>query len=124
MRLDAKSGVRGMLVNCETGQIIRWVRWAELPDDPEAQGTFEAWRFHPDQCKLRFAAGAAEDELIYQGTCRMRFVPSAPVFKRPTAQRDLAGSLAEARNRVDRRRLILDKVCDEPGCHARAEWSV
>src|SRR5262245_44746331 len=125
MRLDAKSGVRGMLVNLETGQIIRWVIWAELPDDPEQQGTYEAWRFHPDQCALRYRGGALREDLVYRGRCRMRFVPSAPLTRsKPTASRDLAGSLDEARGRVDKRLLILAEECSEPRCHRRATWSV
>src|SRR5262249_20677256 len=52
-------------------------------------------------------------------------VPAAPVHRaKPTPQRDLVGSLDEARSRVDKRLLIRSKECSEPGCHERATWSV
>jgi hypothetical protein len=125
MRLDAKSGVRGLLVNVETGALIRFTLWAEIPDDPRQPGEYEAWRWPPDECRRRYAAGEQRESLVVRGRCRLRFVPAAPLFApRPSAREDLAGSLDEARRRVDRRLLVLGTECSEPLCHRPATWAV
>lgn len=122
MRLDAHSGVRGLLINADTGKPIRWVCWADLPDDPQQQGEYEAFREEPTAALAR---GIPLSSLRYQGRARLRFVRAAPVFRsRPSERRDLMGSLAEARARVDRRLLVLSEECCEPRCHQRAQWAV
>jgi hypothetical protein len=122
MRLDSKSGVRGVLLNAETGQPIRWAKWAEIPDDPSQPGEFEAFREEPTAAAAR---GIPATAILYRGRCRLRFIPAAPRFgTKPSAVRDLVGSLDEARRRVDKRLLILSDECDEPGCHRWADWQV
>jgi hypothetical protein len=123
MRLDSKSGVRGMLINAETGQPIRWVRWADVPDHPEQQGDFEAFTINPDDAKAR---GIPLADTVYRGRCRMRFVPAAPRFaSTPTSQRDLNGSLEDARRRLVQPKLLVPgEECDEPGCHRLSAFRV
>lgn len=123
MRLDSRSGARGVLLNAETGQRIRWVRWADIPEDHEQQGEYEAFSRDPEEAKAR---GIPLADIIYRGRCRLRFVPAAPRFTcTPTSERDLAGSLDEARRRlVDQRLLVLGLECDEPGCHRQAQYRV
>jgi hypothetical protein len=117
-----------MLINAETGALIRWVIWAELPDDPTRQGEYEAFREEPNAALARGILPAA---LRYRGKARLRFVRAAPVFgPKPSDPRDLAGSLEEARRRFVRARPVLIipgldvPECDEPLCHRPAWWSV
>lgn len=123
MRLDSRSGVRGMLFDAETGRPIRWVRWAEVPDDPEQQGEFEAFRVDPKEAKAR---GVPLAEIVYQGRCRLRFVPAAPRFGiKPSDARDMAESLDDARRRLVQPKLLIPgEECDEHGCHRLSCWRV
>jgi hypothetical protein len=123
MRLDAKAGVRGLFWNVATGQLIRYVIWADLPDDPEQEAEFEAFREEP---QAALARGVPLSAIRYRGRARLRFVPAAPVWKpKPTAARDLTGSLVEARRQFVRPKLlIVGEECSEPLCHALASWSV
>lgn len=131
MRLDARQGARGLLVRLDTGQPVRWVVWADVPESPEQPGEFEAWRFHPDECKRRYAGGVPREQLVYRERCRLRFVPAAPLFApKPSDPRDLIGSLEEGRRRFARPRRVARVTgtgrpeCDEPLCHRPADWSV
>jgi hypothetical protein len=124
MRIDARSGVRGLLVDAETGRLIRWARWAEVPDDPRQPGEYEAWRYPEAECRARFAAGEPREALLLRRRCRLRFVPAAPLAVRPTDPRDLAGSLDEARRRWAPKLLVCGEECEEPGCHRLSAWWV
>ncbi len=126
MRLDSRSGLRGLLMNRDTGERIRFVRWAEIPDDPEQPGEFEAFRCEPEAYK---ALGLPLTDIIYRGKARLRFIPAAPrIPGKPTSERDLAGSLDEARARLQCKPLLIDpnnpRECDEPKCHRLALWIV
>ncbi len=123
MRLDSRSGVRGLLMNRDTRQPIRWVRWAEIPEDPEQPGEFEAFHMNPEQAK---AQGIPLTDIIYRGKARLRFIPAAPrIPGKPTSERDLAGSLDEARKSlVNPKLLIPGEECEYPGCHRLSEWRV
>lgn len=123
MRLDSQSGTRGMLFDAATGRPIRWCRWAEIPDDPEEEGEFEAFSREPTEAQR---LGIPLESIVYRGRARLRFVPAAPRFGHtPTSQRDLSGSLDDARRRlVEPKLLIPGEECDEPGCHRLSEWRV
>jgi hypothetical protein len=123
MRLDAKTGTRGLFWNVATGTLIRYVIWADLPDNPEQEAEFEAFREEP---QAALARGVPLSVIRYRGRARLRFVPAAPVFKpKATALRDLAGSLDEARRQFVRPKLlIVGEECSEPLCHALASWLV
>ncbi len=123
MRLDSRSGLRGLLMNRDTGERIRFVRWAEIPDDPEQPGEFEAFRCEPEAYK---ALGFPLTDIIYRGKARLRFIPVAPrIPGKPTSERDLAGSLDEARKSlVNPKLLIPGEECEYPGCHRLSEWRV
>lgn len=123
MRLDSRSGLRGMLINRDTGKPVRWVRWAEIPDDPEQPGEYEAFRTEPEAWK---AQGLPLSDIIYRDKARLRFIPAAPrIAGKPTSQRDLAGSLDEARRSlVNPKLLVLGEECEYPGCHRLSEWRV
>jgi hypothetical protein len=112
-----------MLINAETGKLIRWVIWAELPDDPTRQGEFEAFREEPNSALTR---GILPALLKYRGKARLRFVRAAPVFgPKPSDPRDLAGSLEEGRRRfVERKLLIPGEECNVRGCHRLSQWRV
>ena len=123
MRLDSRSGARGMLMNLDSGKPIRWVRWADVPETTEQEGDYEAFHMNPEQAKQQ---GIPLSEIIYRGRCRMRFIPAAPAFRStPTSQRDLSGSLEEARKRlVEPKLLVPGEECDEPKCHRLSEYRV
>ena len=123
MRFDSKSGLRGMFIDRDTNRPVRWIVWAEIPDDPEQMADYEAFRSNPEEWKAR---GFPLSEIRYKGRCRLRFIPSAPRYGvRPTSQKDLQGSLDEARKRlVEPKLLIPGEECEERGCHALSEYRV
>lgn len=124
MRFDSRdrSCPRGLFLDLATGKPIRWLIWVEMANSPEQESVFEAFREEPNAAVAR---GVLLDAIRYRGKARLRFLPAAPVFGvKPTPARDLMGSLAEARSRVDQRLLVLGKECAEPRCHKLARWQV
>jgi hypothetical protein len=107
-----------MLFNRDTGQPIRWARWAEVPADPNEPGEYEAFLIDPAHAR---AMGIPLEVVLHHGRARLRFVAAAPRTHTP----DPGESLAEARRRLG---IALPPMigveCDEPGCHALARWSV
>ena len=128
-RRDAPPGsiknARGMLRNRDTGEVIRWVIWAEIPEDPEQLGEFEAFRSNPEDWREK---GFPLSEIRYTGRARLQFVPAAPrIGVRPTSPRELAESLDDARRRlVEPKLLVIGEECEERGCHRlscfRVSW--
>jgi hypothetical protein len=122
MILDAKSGVRGVLVNADTGQPIRWARWANL-----ATGEYEAFRLDPAQARM---VGVPPRLLIYRGMANLRFIEShVQLPSRPSpAPADVPPE--ELTNRpllkrtTERCLEVPGRECDEPRCHALARWRV
>ncbi len=115
MVIDSKSGLRGMLVDADTGKPIRWAKWADLDS-----GEYTAFRINPKEARQR---GIPLESILYSGKTRLRWVPAAPRF-RPSKPSD-AESLDEARQRLGIAIPPVDGVeCEEPGCHRLAEWSV
>lgn len=125
MRLDSRSGLRGLVLNVDTGKPILFVIWCDIPEDRQQPGTYEAWRRDPDEARRN---GATVPELLalkYTGKARLHFIPAAPIFGRKSSDpRDQVATLAEARRRVDTRLLVLAEECDEPRCHKLAEYRV
>lgn len=131
MRLDSRSGLRGLLINRDTRQPIRWVRWAEIPEDPEAPGEFEAFLTEPQAYRAR---GLPLSDILYRGRARLRFIPAAPRFgPRPTSARELYESLDDARRSLVRRleppAVLIPGVvpiheCEVATCHQPAWWLV
>ena len=115
MILDVKRGARGVLVNADTGERIAFARWADTDT-----GEYEAFRTLDGKNIFRDDRGRP---VLYRGRARLRFVPSQapPLLPRPSDPRDLARSLAEAR-RAHPLVVSSGRECDEPGCHALAEW--
>jgi hypothetical protein len=114
VRIDAKSGLRGVLVEADTGRRIPFARKADLDT-----GEWEAWAATPD------GKSVALPRRLLRGRCRLRFVASDAVVIPPKASdpRDLAGSLEEARRRYAKPILALPgRGCEEPRCHRLAEW--
>ncbi len=124
MRFDSRDPAcpRGLFLDVATGRPVRWVVWADLPDDASQEAEYEAFLEEPTAAVAR---GIPLEAIRYRGRARLRFVRAAPVFGvKPTSPRDLAGSLDEARARVDKRLLVLGEECSEPRCHRMARWSV
>lgn len=131
MRIEAKNA-KGVLVNADTGQPIRFARWAEIPDDPRQPGEFEAFRMDPNIAKAR---GIPLQSLLYRGRCRLQFMPAQLVSDKPTGRRAPSTPLDEIRREVLRGGEVKVKPvvwlpgvtppeCMEPLCHRAAEWAV
>lgn len=132
MRLDAKSGVRGVLINRDTGQRITHVRWAEIPDNPEQSGEYEAFRIDPELAKAR---GIPLVSILYRGRCRMQFTSATILENKPVIHLAPSTPLDEIRHEVLKGGEV--KVtsiiylpgmpipeCEERLCHRPATWSV
>lgn len=132
MILDAKSGVRGVLVNRETGQIIRHVRWADIPENPEEMGEFEAFRVNPIFARER---GIPLQSILYRGRCRLRFEPARTVDPKPAGRIAPSTPFAEIKREVLKGGEVKATPivyvpgaplieCHERYCHRPARWSV
>lgn len=130
MRIEAKNA-KGVLVNRDTGQPIRFARWAEIPDDPQQPGEFEAFRMDPKVAKGR---GMDLHALLYRGRCRLAFLP-ARLLERPMGRVAPSTPLEEIRQEVLKGGELKVKPvvwlpgvvppeCMEPLCHRPAEWAV
>lgn len=115
--LDAKSGVRGRLIDLDAGRDILYVRRAVLPDDPSQLGEYEAFRVGPDGD----IAKENGKPLTYTGRCRMRFEPAAianktpvePVTHRPVRQKFEKITVP-----------VLGLNCQHYACNRTAAWTV
>lgn len=125
MILHAKSGVRGELRDLDTGEIIRFVRWADTET-----GYYEAFRCDPAVAKTR---GIPLASLVYRGRSHLQFTPTAILDPKPSGRRAPSTPLAEIRPEVLRGRTVraivwipgvLPPECDEALCHRAAEWAV
>ena len=126
MRIDSRSGLRGMLINADTGEPIRWAKWADTDT-----GEYEAFSRDPaevEQLGLPLAA------YLYYGRASLRFVAAPAVATLlPPAHRVGAGEFSpHAKEEIRRRyrevgeaRRILATAgveCECPGCHRLATW--
>lgn len=127
MRLDARSGLRGVFVRADTRQPVRFVRWYD-----DATHEFEAFRCDPEIAKAR---GIPLSSLLYRGRCRLEFRPAAPLVPAPTGRLATSTPLEEIRREVLKGgeikvRPILTvpgerrPECDEPLCHRAADYAV
>lgn len=116
MRLDSRSGMRGVFVSDVDGRVVRWVIWYDTET-----GDYEAFRSDPEIAK-RF--GVEPGRLRYTGRERLRFIPATPARKpKPTDPVDAAGSLREAKLLWSKPIIILPgQECDERFCHRLATW--
>lgn len=110
--LTARSGARGLLVNADTGEPIRWAFRADL----EA-GTYSAYRIDPKQAKAR---GIPLAGIVYHGRARLRWeaaeiieAPPSPTVLAPPVQRQGVRVLA-----------LQSRPCQAYGCCRAADWKV
>lgn len=107
MRLDAKSGLRGVLVNGDTGQPIRFARWADLDT-----GAYEAFAVGPD-------GQMAWPPRVVRGQARLTFIPAASA--KPSA---CSATPPLSPTKAIRVLALPDRECEERGCHRLADWRV
>lgn len=116
MILRAGDGLRGSLVDLDTGRPIPRAYWADTET-----GEYEAFRTGPDGRVLRDASGAL---LTHRGKGRLAFVPRP----RPPADSKPEDLLAADRETLRRFRRVtgplLTERCEHPGCTRLAGWAV
>ncbi len=111
MRIDASSKIRGKVIDRDTGNEIPLVIWANIPENPDSFGEFEAFRVDAKQ----------KDKILREhgkpvrwfGRARMVFVPRKIVQHVETRQ------VAEPINLP-----ILGDKCEHYGCTKIPEYSV
>jgi hypothetical protein len=118
MILDARGGLRGLLIDLNGGRVIRKAFWADTDT-----GEYEAFLEGPGGLVLRDPEGRP---LTYRGRARLKFVPAVPLpAPKPSDPRDLAGALEEARRQYAKPiPAVPGRQCMEPRCLRMATWEV
>lgn len=127
MRLEAKSGMRGVFLRADTRQPVRFLRWYDTETCK-----FEAFRCDPEMAKAR---GIPLTSILYRGRCRLEFIPAQPLDRNPASRIAPSTPMEEIRREVlkggevkVRPILIIPgqkrPECDESLCHREADWAV
>lgn len=108
--IDATSGTRGIVIDLDTGLVIRKVRRANL-----SSGEFEAFRTWPNG-EIRYDENGP---MIYRGRGRLHFKPTANLAPpRPT-------SPSQTQQNYDHIPIpLFSNRCCQKGCTRVARWSV
>lgn len=150
MILDARSGLRGDLVNLDNGKVIPHACWADIPDDG-SPGTFVAAHVdaqgNPIHEKQTQADGSTRMvPVLYRGRARLKFVSGQAAVLRPPAlatpgplparlpsvrrDRELAlqsepgaGKPLFTRHHKVQVPIFSDR-CDHTACNRVADWAV
>ncbi len=133
IRMDSRTpgAVAGIWKNRDTDKLIRWVRWVELEENPEAASLFSAFRCNPQEWKEK---GLDIAEIIYEDRARLLFIPRAPRFgSKPTSEVELYESLDDARKSlvkiIEPPPILIPGIvsiheCEIRGCHNPAYFQV
>lgn len=108
--IDSRSGVRGVLVDLDTGQRIPFARWCNTDT-----GEWEAFAPGPD---------GKQTKRVIRGRGRIHFVPGSGVKPRPNTP---SASLSQQPAATATRQRILalsDRPCQAYGCSREATWKV
>lgn len=111
MIIDARSGVRGVLIDAATGKRIPFARWANLDT-----GEYEALAATPD------GKAKAYPPRLIRGKTALRFLPGAPLRgASPLSEEAKAEEAREFEARHGKALLCPPGFeCEERGCHDRA----
>lgn len=117
MILDAKSGLKGVVVDADTSERIPFVKWANLDT-----GEYRAWACTPDGRRR------LEPRREITGRRRvLRFIPFAPKRK-PSLKVECAAErsdrLEHERQIACRRVIVPGILCEVRGCGRLAEYGV
>lgn len=116
MIIDAKSGIRGVLVDATTGRRIPFARYANLET-----GEWEAFQATLDGKLI------AKPLNLLKGKCPLRFVESYAPKVKPVSVADRQAAveeMEEVRRTTEQRLLLPGDYCEAKGCHRLAEWHV
>ena len=110
MRLDSRTGIRGLVFDLDTGQPIRWVRWADTET-----GEYEAFRSDPAAAKR---LGTPLARLVYRGRARLKFVPTHPAAKEtaPGSGRATTPQTTARPGKAERCLVLSNRPCRHYGC--------
>lgn len=114
--IDAHSGLRGVLIDADRGQPIRFARWANLET-----GEFKAFRSDPAEAKR---LGIPLSTLLYEGRARLRFEERFVYPKSNGIAPSVAAALARTRRTYQHVQQIEGQECEARGCHKLANWAV
>lgn len=113
MIIDSKSGLRGVLIDAETGERLAFARWANL-----ATGEYEAFAATPDGRQI-----LQPPRLVRGRRNRLKFVEAAPRY--PSGPGKLVIPEDEPPRRdVQRVPMVPGRPCEVRGCGKLAEWQV
>ena len=110
MIIDAKSGMRGVLVNADTGERIPLAFWANLET-----GEYRAFRTVDGKTPTKNIAGQT---ISYDGKSRLRFIETGGLYTTPPPT---PSSPTEYRT-LERCLVVPGRNCEAKGCSRLAEW--
>jgi hypothetical protein len=127
MILDAKSGVRGVLLDLTTGQPIKLCQWADTDT-----GEYRTLQMGPDGRALR---GPNGKPVLKANRGRIRFIPTKPLSTDDGSAVGKSAPLAELAREVLKGKppkvtpLVFvpgteHPECEERFCHRPAAWEV
>lgn len=117
MLLRASDGIRGLVINQDTGNPIRKVIWANLQT-----GDFEAFR---TDAEGRIIADDFGRHLKYRGKCRLKFIPAKTLSSSSKQEEEQLPLHPKVTQKIKKITVpLFDLPCDYKGCHRIAEWMV
>lgn len=118
MIIKAKDGIRGVLIDVETNQVIRKVISADLET-----GIFEAYQVSPDG---EIKTDGRGDYLTYRARarCGLKFIPTKNILSGRKVEETKPPHLKRPHKKAVRVGALFGGECEHYACSRTPEWAV